>query len=95
MIKFIKFQECRSFISQMLEDKNIAMISSKARIISAVGKHIVNNENEKALPEDLIKILNKTHIDTNYLKKDMDSFEYRKKQVKKRLYKEKAFEDKK
>ena len=79
----------------MLEDKNIAMISSKARIITAIGKLIVNSENEKTLPEDLIKVLNKTHIDTNYLKKDADSFEYKKKQVKKRLYKEKAFEEKK
>ena len=34
----------------MLSDKNIGMISSKSRIISGIGKLIINGENENNLP---------------------------------------------
>ena len=61
------------------------MISCKSRIISGISKIIINEEHE--LPE-IIKILNCTFIDSQYLKKDMDSFTYKKKKFKKKLYKE-------
>jgi len=38
------------------------------------------------LPGDIIKIINSTFIDTRYLKKDQDTLSYKKKQLKKKLY---------
>ena len=71
-------------------EKNIAMIGIKAKIINGISKIIKEEENEKRLPIDIIKILNSTFIDSRYLKKDQESFNYRKKQLKKKLYKQEA-----
>ena len=79
----------------MLTDKNIAMIGIKVKIINGIAKLIKEEENEKRLPEDLVKILNSTYIDTRYLKKDQETLVYKKKLLKKKLYRQEALENKK
>ena len=41
-MKFLKFKECRVFLSEMLADKNIAMLGTKSRIVNGIGKYIIN-----------------------------------------------------
>lgn len=82
-------------MKEMLTDKNIAMIGAKAKIIGGIAKIIKSEQYEKRLPADIIKILNCTYVDTRYLKKDQDTLNYKKKQLKKRLYREEALENKK
>ncbi len=38
------------------------------------------------LPDDLLKIINSTHIDTKYLQKDQEAIKFRKKKLTKKLY---------
>ena len=79
----------------MLTDKNNAILSIKLKIIAGIAKIVKTESYEKRLPADMIKIINSTYIDSRYLKKDQESLTYRKKQLKKKLYKEEAFEKKK
>lgn len=94
MVKFIKHEECRETLKSMLSDKNIATLKIKSKIINAIAG-LLKDKPESYLPDDLIKIVNATHINTNYLDKDSQALNFKKKKMTKRLYKEKEMEKRK
>jgi hypothetical protein len=66
MMKFIKQEECRTALSEFLADKNIAKLSAKAKIVNGIAT-LLKEKAEQQLPNDLIKVVNSTHIDSRYL----------------------------
>jgi hypothetical protein len=87
MLKFIRHEECRQVLSSFLSDKNIATLKIKAKIVNSIAV-LLKERPEKTLPDDLIKIVNSTHIDTSYLSKDSEALKFKKKKLTKRLYKQ-------
>ncbi len=72
-------------MSEFLADKNIATLSAKARIINGIAT-LLKEKSEHQLPNDLVKIVNSTFIDSRYLKKDRDVLKIKKKRLTKKLY---------
>lgn len=66
MMKFVKYEECRTALSEFLAEKNIATLSAKAKIINGIAA-LLKEKAESQLPNDLIKIVNSTFIDSRYL----------------------------
>jgi hypothetical protein len=71
----------------------VATVSVKVRIINGVAQ-LIKKQEDKDLPNDLIKILNSTYIDSRYLERDQNSLTFKKKKVKQRMYKQEAFDKK-
>lgn len=90
---FIKFKECQNAFQSLLKDQNIATVSIKVKIINCIAQ-LIKKKDDRDLPNDLIKILNSTHIDTRYLERDREALVFKKKKIKQRLYKQEAFEKK-
>ena len=76
-----------------MEDQNVATVGIKVRIINGVAQ-LIKRQEDNNLPNDLIKILNSTYIDSKYLERDRDSLNFKKKKVKQRMYKQEAYEKK-
>lgn len=47
---------------------------------------LLKEKAENQLPNDLIKIVNSTFIDSRYLEKDRDALKFKKKRLTKKLY---------
>lgn len=73
---------------EMLSDKNIATLKIKAKIINGVAL-IIKEKPEQHLPDELIKIVNSTYIDSRYLEKDSEVLKFKKKKLSKKLYRQK------
>jgi hypothetical protein len=65
----------------------MATFSIKAKIINCISQ-LIKKKSDSELPDDLIKMLNSTYIDSNYLQKDRDVLNFKKKKLKKRIYKQ-------
>lgn len=87
MMKFIKQEECRTVLSEFLADKNIATLSAKAKIVNGIAA-LLKEKTQQQLPNDLVKIVNSTHIDSRYLEKDREVLNFKKKKLTKKLYRE-------
>jgi len=87
MLRFVKYQECRTVLQTYLSDKNIATLKIKSKIISGIAA-LLKEKPENSLPDDLIKIVNSTHINTDYLNKDAEVLKFKKKKLSKKLYRQ-------
>lgn len=87
MLRFVKYSECRTVLQTYLSDKNIATLKIKSKIISGIAA-LLKEKPENSLPDDLIKIVNSTHINTDYLNKDAEVLKFKKKKLSKKLYRQ-------
>lgn len=94
LMLFIKHEATKTAISAFLAEKNISTFTAKSRIIANMAT-LVKNRPEQSLPDDLIKIANATFIDYRYLEKEVESLNFKKRRMTKRLYRQRELDRKK
>lgn len=88
LCKYLKDKTVQTVIGRFLSDHNPETLQLKLNIVKAVSAKIIKKA-EKDLPENLVAILNSTHIDSGHLNKDEEGEKYKKKREKRREYKDK------
>ena len=74
-------------------DKNLGTLKAKTTVVASIAA-LVKDRPEKSLPDGLIALVNATHIDGRYLEKEKHSMEFKKKKMKKKLYRQQALDEK-
>ena len=78
----------------MLSNKNVAMLKIKSKIINGIAV-MIKEKGQGQLPDNLVKIVNTTYIDTRYLEKDQQVLKFKKKKLTKKMYRQQEMDKKK